>query len=63
MEFQFGGDLEYTDEVTLAKALEGRHELWQKYYKKIKMEKIRENERKNEKTRVKIKKLMITLIE
>lgn len=22
-----GGDLEYTDEVTLAKALEGRHEL------------------------------------
>ena len=32
-----GGDLEYTDEVTLAKALEGRHELWQKYYKKLQM--------------------------
>jgi len=25
-----GGDLEYTDEVTLAKALEGRREIWQK---------------------------------
>ena len=45
MEFQFGGDLEYTDEVTLAKALEGRQEIWQKYYKKIKKEKTRENKR------------------
>ena len=48
MAYLYGGDLEYTDEVTLAKALEGRHELWQKYYKKIKGKKKREKERKQE---------------
>lgn len=63
MEFQYGGDLEYTDEVTLAKALEGRHELWQKYYKKIKREKTKENKRKSEKTKEKYNKLRLTLIE
>ena len=44
-----GGDLEYTDEVTLTKALEGRHELWQKYYN---LQNMRVNMRKREKKRV-----------